>query len=472
MPRLVLRPTPAEDPIDPTAVGGSTGLAGMKGMVLSWPQWARPALLAAAGLVAVDGLTHLIHPGSGLVLGLGALAGGWWLVGGRGRPRGMKRPESLQGWIDRCEGLIPQFQRLDPGAASLSQRREALDSLAQERTREALQLALVGSVPPSDGLQQGLVSTLRTSHALQLDVGHPLASRGDGWQWPEGLAAADALVFQLTPPLRASDLRWLEALPPGQPLWLLLHPVDAAEAGAQIADLVQQWPDAEPDRLICWDGEPEALAAALAPLAAWIARDGALLQGRTARRRLEGLHRLWQADLERLRRREWQLLQQRTQWVVAAGVLVAPLPSLDLLVLTAANGLMLREMAQLWDCPWTLEQLRAASAELARAALAQGVVEWSSPALAAAVKLHGATWMVGGALQALSAAYLTRVVGRAMADTLALSAGVAEPDLALIRREAPLLVARAADQEKLDWVGFLRQARRWWEQQAMAAAGS
>jgi hypothetical protein len=214
------------------------------------------------------------------------------------------------------------------------------------------------------------------------------------------------------------------------------------------------------------------LAAALAPLAAWIARDGALLPGRTARRRLEGLHRVWQADLERLRRREWQHLQQRTQWVVAAGVLVAPLPSLDLLVLAAANGLMLREMAQLWDCPWTLEQLRAASAELARAALAQGVVEWSSQALATAVKLHGATWLVGGALQALSAAYLTRVVGRAMADTLALSAGVAEPDLALIRREAPLLVAQAADQEKLDWVSFLRQGRRWWEQQAMAAAGS
>jgi hypothetical protein len=123
---------------------------------------------------------------------------------------------------------------------------------------------------------------------------------------------------------------------------------------------------------------------------------------------------------------------------------------------------MLREMAQLWDCPWSLEQLRAAATELARAALAQGVVEWSTQALAAAVKLHGATWLVGGALQALSAAYLTRVVGRAMADTLALSAGVAEPDLAAIRREAPLLVARAAEEEKLDWAAFLRQGRRWW----------
>jgi hypothetical protein len=73
--------------------------------------------------------------------------------------------------------------------------------------------------------------------------------------------------------------------------------------------------------------------------------------------------------------------------------------------------------------------------------------------------------LVGGALQALSSAYFTRVVGRAMADVLALSAGVSEPDLARIRLEAPLLVARAAEQEKLDWAGFLGQGRQWWEGQ-------
>jgi hypothetical protein len=65
------------------------------------------------------------------------------------------------------------------------------------------------------------------------------------------------------------------------------------------------------------------------------------------------------------------------------------------------------------------------------------------------------------ALQALSAAYLTRVVGRAMADMLALSAGVSEPDLAEIKRQAPLLVARAAEAEKLDWPAFLEQGRQW-----------
>jgi hypothetical protein len=436
------------------------------------PGWARPALLASGALVAVDGVAHLLHPASGMVLGLGALAGGWWMLGAVRLPLAPKRIDTLQGWMARCEGLLPQFQRLGIDADGLAQRQAALDRLAAERQADALQLALVGGQSPEASLQEGLVAALRGPQPLQLHLGHPLASAAKGWIWPEGLAASDALVFRVQPPLRASELRWLEAVPAGQPVWLLLQDPEATEAPEAAAELLLQWPGADPERLLRWDGDPASLAGALAPLASWLAREGALLRGRTGRRRLEALHRSWQADLERLRRRQWQQLQQRTQWVVAAGVLVAPLPSLDLLVLASANGLMLREMAQLWDCPWSLEQLRAAATELARAALAQGVVEWSTQALAAAVKLHGATWLVGGALQALSAAYLTRVVGRAMADVLALSAGVSEPDLARIRLEAPLLVARAAEEERLDWAGFLGQARRWWEGQQVQGSYS
>jgi uncharacterized protein (DUF697 family) len=183
---------------------------------------------------------------------------------------------------------------------------------------------------------------------------------------------------------------------------------------------------------------------------------------------LQQLHGRWQSDLERLRRQHFLPLQRRTQWLVAAGVVAAPLPSLDLLVLAVANGLMLRDMARIWNCPWTLEQLRAAATELAKASLALGVVEWSSQALAGLVKWHGATGLVGGAMQALSAAYLTRVVARAMADMLALSVGVPEPDLAAIQRQAPLLVARAAEAEKLDWAAFLEQARQWLRSQSAA----
>jgi hypothetical protein len=83
---------------------------------------------------------------------------------------------------------------------------------------------------------------------------------------------------------------------------------------------------------------------------------------------------------------------------------------------------------------------------------------------------------VGGALQALSAAYLTRVVGRAMADYLALAAGVPEAELeGLLQRQAPLLVARAAEEERLDWGGFLQQGRQWlqdWQRQGQPPSPS
>jgi hypothetical protein len=201
-------------------------------------------------------------------------------------------------------------------------------------------------------------------------------------------------------------------------------------------------------------------------------REGGGLAERTALRRLAQLHARWQSDLEGLRRAECQRLLRRTQWLVAAGVITAPLPSVDLLVLACANGLMLQEMARLWDCPWQADTLRAAALELGRAALALGLVEWSSQALAAAFRLHHAGWLIGSTLQALSAAYLTRVVGHAMADVLALSAGVPEADLEAIRRRAPILVARAAEAEKLDWPSFLQQGIDWLRQQGGPGAAA
>ena len=64
-------------------------------------------------------------------------------------------------------------------------------------------------------------------------------------------------------------------------------------------------------------------------------------------------------------------------------------------------------------------------------------------------------------MQALSAAYLTRVVGRSMADWMALNNGVKEPDLEALKNEAPKLIAKAAKEERLEWNGFLKQASNW-----------
>ena len=459
-------PVTPQDPLRPAA------LSSLLRSLLS-AGWGRQALLLAGGVLGGELILRSLPSEEVGLIGLAGIAAGWWWLGRRPTRLATRRlPSNFEAWLRRCDDLLLQFERLEgePGEGQ-ARRGAALAALREEGGLSGLQLALVGSLAPDASWAPKLQQALRGRLALSLRWGEALPAVSRERRWPDGLAAADVVLFHLTTPLRAADLRWLEAIPAGQPVWLLVQPEAPCDPQDLAAELVSQWPAAAPERVLPWDGRPEALTASLQPLARWLGSEGAALRRATPLRRCEDLHRHWQAQLERLRRQQLVQLQQRTEWLVAAGVFAAPLPSVDLVVLAAANGLMLQEMARLWDCPWSVEQLKAAAVELAKASLLLGVVEWSSQALAAAVRLHGATWLVGGALQALSAAYLTRVVSHAMADVLALSAGVEAPDLERIKREAPLLVARAAEAEKLDWQGFLQQGRDWVDRQ-LAAPGS
>jgi len=455
------RPERTPAPLDQlrSAAGFSwNALAGGAALQRLWPA----AAVLGGGVLLVDSL----HGPVSSLFSLSAAAGGLWLLAGRLRPSGAAQPRSSEAWLERLDAVLASFERLQPEAVlDQQQRLQQLAHLKERQGRRQLDLALVGAQPWSDTCQQALLASLRCPLPLRVLRSQPLPVASERWHWPEVFRRCDA-----------ADLRWLEALPAGQPVWLLLQLAPGTARESALSELASQWPSLDGQRCLPWDGDSASLPAALTPLASWLRRSGEQQRQQTAVRVLSQLHERWQADLEQLRRGRWQQLQQRTQWLVAAGVLASPLPSLDLLVLAAANGLMLQEMARLWDCPWDLGTLRAAATELARAALALGLVEWSSQALLTAARLHGATWLVGGALQALSAAYLTRVVGRAMADYLALAAGVPEEELeALLQRQAPLLVARAAEAERLDWAGFLQQGRQWWQtlsQQIASAAQS
>lgn len=448
---------PAKTP----ALGLSNSLPGAG----SLPPWGRQALMVCAGGVVADVLLHGLH-GGGSWLGLGALAGGWaWLARGQVGRSFPKQPTTVESWGERCQAVLRQFEQLDPDPQRHGVRSTALAQLLKQRERKALRLALASSVPPDPQRLAAFQSALRGAWPMQLMVSDPLPSNSSSWQWSEAFASCDALIFHLRPPLMAAELRWLEALPAGLPLWLLVEIGSHPAGETALRDLQSQWPEANPNRLLSWSGEADHLAPSLEPLCQWLSNEGAQMPPTTLCRSLELLQGSWQVDLERLRRRQWRQLQQRTQWLVAAAVLLTPTMSLDLLVLSVANGLMLKEMARLWDSGWTGAQLQAAALEVGKAALALGIVEWSTQAFTSALKLEGTTWLVGGSLQALSAAYLTRVIGAAMADLMARNVGISEPDLQRIKAEAPLLVARAAEAERLQWGSFLQDAISWLRQQ-------
>lgn len=397
-------------------------------------------------------LSEVMHvPGGGL--GLLVIGGVVVWFGRSSKPR-FTSPISVNGWLERCNTVLDQFESFEADVNANERRRESLRAVVERSGPQRIALVTVdpSSAPDSLLLQESLSGTT----SLQLSFCRPLVSTDGHRQWPDVLQNQDVILVSLSNPLMAAELLWLQQVPTSQPTWLLVHSSANESDDTTIANIATVLPERWRDRVVVI-GDSGALRTSLAPLRR------SLSQGLPdARQRLlEALHRDWQADLERLRRHRFQQLQQRTQWIVAGSVLVSPIPSLDLLAVAVANGLMLKEMGDIWGADVNSDVLREAASHLARAALAQGVVEWTSQTLLGLAKLEAGSWLAAGVMQSLSAAYLTRVVGRSMADWLAVNAGVSEPDLASLKREAPLLIARAAEEERLDWTGFLQQSRQW-----------
>ena len=404
-------------------------------------------------------LSDVMHiPGGGL--GVAAAAGLWWLARPVKQPS-FREPASLKGWIQRCEEVLSQFEELEAELGLQGLRTPREKELRRIEDFDApLSLGVVATegsgLPSTVHLQQALAGV----SSLDLCLANPLPVTSRSWSWPDDLQELDVLMHVLSLPLRAADLLWLDQLPADRPVWLLLRSSSDLSAEDHLEALCCQLPERWHQFLLPWSGEALELRGVLQPVRQQLMRSQRVRQG-TRQRLLSSLHRRWQAELETLRRERFRLLLQRSQWIVAGVVMASPVPSVDLLAVAVGNGLMVKEMATIWGCSWSAEVLQVVARQLGSAALAQGVVELSGQALLGLAKLDGASWIAAGAMQGLSAAYLTRVVGVSMADWMALNAGVAEPDLEELKRQAPLLVARAAEQERLNLPGFAQQAREW-----------
>ena len=460
-PHDTIPPAP-RSPVSPVPQSGITGTLLLR-LAQERPVWLGGGLLAATWLVSWS----FDHLGLGQLPWLALAGGGVWLFR-RSRRDGQAdaQPQDPAAMRVRCEALITAFQQLDPEQPTTALEAE-LERLQGIGDRPQLELALVGC-HGLDRATRAVSSGLVSRQAIALQKLPPLESAPQQWRLPAVLERADAVLFCLDAPLGAAELRWIELIPRDQPHWLLLCcPAGMDPDGARQA-LLSQLPCLTATHILPW---PAAASPDLGPLAqALDGRSRGNWQRSTELRALQRLHQHWQTRLERLRRQRLDQLLQRTQWSVAAVVLLNPVGALDLLAVPVANALLLKEMAQLWGRDWNQQQLREAAIELAKVALAQGVVDWSTQTLGLLFKMHGATWLMGGAIQAISAAHLTRVTARAMADYMARGNGVAEADLADIQRQAPLLVAQAAEQEQASWSSFLDQARGWMRQQPLKPA--
>jgi uncharacterized protein (DUF697 family) len=174
-----------------------------------------------------------------------------------------------------------------------------------------------------------------------------------------------------------------------------------------------------------------AIAGLTTTLGSALVAERSTLVAATVLRRTQALHHQVQTDLNRVRRDRALPLIDQLQWVAGAAAFANPVPTLDLLATVAINGQLIMDLGKIYGFNLTLDEAKTAAGTLASLTIKLGLVELSTQVLTAVLKGHFATYLAGGLVQGLSAAYLTRMAGLSLIDYFEQAALVGTPTTAL-----------------------------------------
>lgn len=116
------------------------------------------------------------------------------------------------------------------------------------------------------------------------------------------------------------------------------------------------------------------------------------------------------------RRRQADKIVDRYQWIGAGVVSVTPLPVVDLLATAAVNAQMVVEIGRVYGCDLNMERGRELALSLGKTIAGLGIVKGAIELLSTALQLHVATFVIGRAIQGVTAAYLTRIAGKSFIE--------------------------------------------------------
>jgi uncharacterized protein len=137
----------------------------------------------------------------------------------------------------------------------------------------------------------------------------------------------------------------------------------------------------------------------------------------------QALHTVW-------RDRALPMIEQ-AQWIAAGTAFANPFPALDLLATAAINAQMVFDLSQRYHQKFTFDQAKTIATTLAGSMVKLGLVEISTQAISTVLKTNFITFVAGGAIQGVSAAYLTRMAGLTLIEYFESDAsqGRIKPDL-------------------------------------------
>jgi GTPase SAR1 family protein len=147
-----------------------------------------------------------------------------------------------------------------------------------------------------------------------------------------------------------------------------------------------------------------------------LAQQGQHLILATTFRQASGLQDMIQTRLNQIRRNQALSMIEQYQWIAATAAFANPVPSLDLLATAAINTQLVVDLASLYHQKFSLNHAKNAAGNLASLMVKLGLVELSTQAISPLLKSNALTYVAGGLLQGVSAAYLTRIAGLSLIE--------------------------------------------------------
>ncbi len=120
--------------------------------------------------------------------------------------------------------------------------------------------------------------------------------------------------------------------------------------------------------------------------------------------------------IDRQRRQQADKIIDRYQWIGAGVIAVTPLPVVDMLATAAVNAQMVIEIGQVYGCELNSDRGKELALSLGKTLVSLGVVKGALDLLSKALQFNVATYLVGKAIQGVTAAYLTRIAGKSFVE--------------------------------------------------------
>ena len=147
-----------------------------------------------------------------------------------------------------------------------------------------------------------------------------------------------------------------------------------------------------------------------------IVNRGQQLVWATTMRKAVALHNQTKNCLNGIRRDRSLPIIEQYQWIAAAAAFANPIPVLDMVATAAISGQMVVDLGGVYQQKFSLEQAKIVAGEMGSLMLKLGLVELSTKAITTILKTNAITFVAGGLVEGLGAAYLTRLAGLSLLE--------------------------------------------------------